>query len=66
MNGDLLKAEIIRRGMKVSEVAKKIQISQPSLSQRLAGVREFKNSEIADLMELQNLTPEETVAIFFK
>lgn len=65
INSNLLKSAIVRTGMADYEVAEKIGISKSSISRKINGTCEFKMSEFEKLVQLLNLSPDETMAIFF-
>ena len=66
VNTNELRAAIVRKGFKMQEVAYKIGISVPSLSDKMHCKRDFKASEIECLASLLNLSPNEIYSIFFQ
>lgn len=57
--------KIRQSGMTVTAIAKKSDMSRVTLYNRLAGIGEFKASEIAGLTKTLALTREERDEIFF-
>ena len=62
---DLLQKAIDDSGMTMTSIAKKSNIERTTLYNRLAGVGEFKASEIDSLTKALRLTREERDIIFF-
>ena len=62
---DLLQEAIDDSGMTMAAIAKKSNIERTTLYNRLAGVGEFKASEIDGLTKALRLTREERDIIFF-
>ena len=60
-----LREKIRQSGMTVTAVAKKSDMSRVTIYNRLAGIGEFKASEIAGLTKTLSLTREERDEIFF-
>lgn len=52
MNANKIRAQIKEKGMNQGEVAKKIGISQNSLSRKLLGKRDFSLSEVVALCSI--------------
>lgn len=63
MNG--LKKRIDDAGVKYSWLAKRMGITRAALYKKLAGVHEFKASEIGVLIDVLHLSPKEQHAYFF-
>ena len=57
--------KIRQSGMTVTFIAKKSEMSRVTLYNRLAGIGEFKASEIAGLTKTRSLTRKERDEIFF-
>lgn len=64
VNTKLLKGEIVKSGLKQSEIAKKIGLSSQSLSAKLHNKSEFKLNEVIDLCQVLNIKAEKE-QIFF-
>ena len=60
-----LREKIRQSGMTVTAVAKKSEMSRVTFYNRLAGIGEFKASEIAGLTKTLSLTREERDESFF-
>lgn len=60
-----LREKIRQSGMTITAVAKKSEMSRVTFYNRLAGIGEFKASEIAGLTKTLSLTREERDEIFF-
>ena len=61
-----LKQEIDNSGLKLDYIAKHLGITRQTLSKKLKGQAEFKQSEMVILSYLLNLSPTEREFIFFK
>lgn len=61
-----IKYKIRESGYRLGYIATVLGISYQGLKQKLDGNREFKAGEMAKLSRLLNLTPQDTVDIFFK
>lgn len=64
MNRDELRAEIARKNIPKNRIAKELSISSTSLSLKMSGAREFKETEIRKLVEVLALTPDDVQRIF--
>jgi len=60
-----LRAEIIRRGTSISEVAKKIGISRETFWRRLKDPGSFKVSEILAIQNALGLDESKVLSLFF-
>lgn len=60
-----LRAEIIRRGTSISEVAKKIGISRETFWRRLKDPGSFKVSEIRAIQNALGLDESKVLSLFF-
>lgn len=61
----LLKATIVLRGDTINDLSDFIGINRQNFSAKLNGKRDFKQTEIAKIIERYRLTDDETRAIFF-
>lgn len=52
MNVNLLKSQIVKKGLTQEQLALQIKISPNSLSRKLTGKREFRLSEVKNLCEV--------------
>lgn len=59
------RAILARKEMSATEIAKEIGIDPATLSRKMSGQSDFYRSEIEKLCKVLNLTPEETLQIFF-
>ena len=66
MDKDLLKYRIAKYGETAAELANAMGIHETTLSAKINGSAEFKQSEINFIVERYGLTGDETLAIFFK
>lgn len=64
MNRSELRAEIARKGVSKTSLAEALGISLTSLSMKLKGEREFKESEIQKLVTALSLTAKDVNRIF--
>lgn len=64
-NSLLLKSLIVKSGLKQEDVAAKLNISNTAFNNKLNNKSEFKESEIAILIDLFKLKSEELKTIFF-
>ena len=64
MNRAELRAAIARKNIKKSQLAEDLEISRTSLTNKLKGVTEFKESEIQKLITALGLTAKEVNHIF--
>ena len=60
-----LKAEIIRKGYSIAEVAKAVGIDVASLHRKMSGKSDFYRSEIQKIREILNLSEQDLLRIFF-
>lgn len=60
-----LRSAMIRKGYTFETLADAIGISRQSMSYKANNIREFKASEIANIVNAIELTPEEVQSIFF-
>lgn len=65
VNADKLRGKIAEKRFTLGDIARELCISEVTLRQKMLGISEFRNSEIAKLISLLELTEEETMAIFF-
>jgi len=65
VNGNELRAEIVRNGLSVPKIADIIGIGKKSFYSKLKGETQFKQKEISDLKRMLNLSNEQVNAIFF-
>ena len=65
MNSNELKAEIVRNGLTIPKLAKKIGIGKKALYQKLAGKTMFNQKEIVKISKELNLSKETMFFIFF-
>lgn len=65
VNGNELKAEIIRSGMTVPTIADIIGIGKKAFYSKMKGETQFKQKEISDLKKKLNLSDEKVNMIFF-
>lgn len=59
------RAALARNNMTLDDVAKALEITPPTVSRKINGQGDFFRYEIEKLCQLLNLTPEETLKIFF-
>jgi predicted transcriptional regulator len=64
MNRSELRAEIARKNISKSQLAKSLDLSPASLYLKLKGEREFKESEIQKLIAVLELTANDVNRIF--
>ncbi len=65
MNTNELKAVMKRNDDTQEELAKALGLQVSGVSERVNGKIEFRRSEINTIRERYNLSPEETIKIFF-
>lgn len=65
MNGKLLKGTLISKGWTIKDFAKAIGVSQTAFFRKSVGETEFTCKEIKAIMKCLNLTPDDTMQIFF-
>lgn len=66
MDKDLLKYRIAKYGETATELANAMGIHETTLSAKINGSAEFKQSEINFIVERYGLSSDDTMAIFFK
>lgn len=59
------KAVLARKEIRVSDLAKALDIDSATLSRKISGQSDFYRHEIEKLCQILELTPEETMQIFF-
>jgi transcriptional regulator with XRE-family HTH domain len=59
------KAEVVRRGLSLDEVAKAIGINPASLHRKMNGTSDFYRGEIERIIKLLGLNGEDVIRIFF-
>lgn len=59
------KAEIVRHGTTVDEVAEKIGINPASLHRKMNGTSDFYRNEIEKIIKILNLSGDDVLRIFF-
>jgi hypothetical protein len=62
---NLLMSAMAAKGYNGSALAKKLELSRVSFSYKLNSKRPFTTEEIGKIYELLELTPEQTMMIFF-
>lgn len=65
MNIEVLKKIIKKKGLKLSYIAEKLELSYTSIRKKMCGEVEFKASEISKLKAILNLGDKEINLIFF-
>lgn len=65
VNKNLLHSKLVISGDNWLILARKLNMYTSTLHSKLRGATEFKASEIAQIIRLYNLTPEDVIAIFF-
>jgi transcriptional regulator with XRE-family HTH domain len=65
MQPNELKAEIVRNGLTIEELANKANISRTTLWRRLANPDEFTRAEINAIAKTLNLSGQKVLDIFF-
>ncbi len=65
MNTAEFKSEMVRHGDTLSTLSEKLNLSTVSLSLKINGKREFRQSEISKIKELYGLEMDRVDAIFF-
>lgn len=58
------KAEVVRKGLTLSEVARKLGLDPASLSRKINGNSDFYRGEIERIINLLNLSGENVLRIF--
>lgn len=64
MQTKLLKMKMLEHGDDVTSLAQYLGIARQTLSSKINGNRDFKQSEIDVIADRYNLTPHEVVSIF--
>ncbi len=59
------KAEVVRRGMSLDDVAKAIGINPASLHRKMNGASDFYRGEIEKIVKLLDLSGSDVIRIFF-
>ncbi len=59
------RAEVVRRGMTIDDVAKAIGINPASLHRKMNGTSDFYRGEIETIVHLLNLSGDDVLRIFF-
>ena len=59
------RAEVVRNGMSLEDVAKAIGINYVSLNRKMNGTSDFYRGEIEKIVRLLNLSGEDVLRIFF-
>lgn len=65
MNGLELKAECIRCGMGLGELANAIDMNESTLYRKMTGKTEFQRIEMAKIRKVLGLSKEKFIEIFF-
>ena len=65
MNSNLLKAQIVLKDKKVTNIAIDLGISKTSLYRKLNGKSEFTRSEIVRLINILDIEKNNAIEIFF-
>ena len=65
MNSNELKAEMKRNNDTYEKLAEALDLQVSGVSERINGKVEFRRSEINIIRERYNLSPEDTIRIFF-
>lgn len=65
MNVNLLKAQIVLKGKKMSDIAEKLKISKSALYRKLKGTSDFTRREIFELMNYLEIDAIKAIEIFF-
>lgn len=64
MQAKLLKMKMIEHGDDITLLARDLGVTRQTLSSKINGHRDFKQSEIDMIADRYNLTPHEVVSIF--
>lgn len=64
-NTQLLKILMLKKGIKQKQIAESLSITPQSVYRKVNGINEWKGSEITRIVELLELSREESDAIFF-
>lgn len=65
MNSNLLKAELVKKGISVADFGKKIGVSKKTIYSRFNGYTEFTQEEIKKSIEILGLDTGTVMLIFF-
>lgn len=65
MKANLLRAEIAKKNLSVSEFLEKISMPKSTWSKRMRGVNCFNQNEIQNIINVLKLTDGQVMAIFF-
>lgn len=65
LNTNLLKAQMLLRNKKISDVAQELNISKSALYRKLNGKSDFTRREIYALMNFLQIEPTDAMSIFF-
>ncbi len=66
MNINLLKAQIVLKGKKVSDVSKNLKISKSALYRKLSGKSDFTRGEICEIIDFLEIETDKAMEIFFR
>lgn len=66
MNTNLLKSIMVLKGDNIKMLAEKLGMSRQTLSLKMDGYSDFKQSEIYAISRIYELTKDEVLKIFFK
>ncbi|CAM3512232.1 helix-turn-helix domain-containing protein [Erysipelothrix anatis] len=64
-NTQLLKILMLKKGIKQKQIAETLSITPQSVYRKVNGINEWKGSEITRIVEMLDLSREESDAIFF-
>lgn len=59
------RAALARKNMTLDDIAKALDVTTPTVSRKVNGQGDFFRYEIEKIRQVLNLTPEETLNIFF-
>ena len=65
LQSNLLRAKIAERELRISDVAREVNLSYYGFHLKLKGIREFKLSEIERISDFLKISPAEREKIFF-
>lgn len=65
MKSNLLKSQRVKKGLTQKKISEILDIDSTSYSKKENGIIEFKASEINLIRKIFELSPEETIEIFF-
>lgn len=66
MNSNLLKSIMVLNSDNITTLATKLNVSRQTLSLKIDGISDFKQSEICAIVKMYGLTKDEVLEIFFK